>query len=120
HAAGDFVLATTAKRMREASRASDLCVRLGGDEFVVVLTGAGQSEDIGMVAKRILDRVNEPMNYEGVTIHCAASAGVAVYPVDAETSNDLLVHADLALYNAKKNGGGSFCFFSDELRRELE
>lgn len=120
HAAGDFVLATTAKRMREASRASDLCVRLGGDEFVVVLTGAGQSEDIGMVARRILDRVNEPMNYEGVTIHCAASAGVAVYPVDAETSNDLLVHADLALYNAKKNGGGSFCFFSDELRRELE
>jgi diguanylate cyclase (GGDEF)-like protein len=111
HAAGDFVLATTAKRMKEASRASDMCVRLGGDEFVMILNGAGQS---------VLDRVNEPMNYEGVTIHCAASAGVAVYPVDAQTSNDLLVHADLALYNAKKNGGGSFCFFSDELRRELE
>ena len=120
HAAGDYVLATTARRMRETSRASDLCVRLGGDEFVIILNGAGQTEDIGMVAKRILDRVNEPMNYEGVTIHCAASAGVAVYPVDAQNGNDLLVHADLALYNAKKNGGGGFCFFSDELRRELE
>ena len=120
HAAGDYVLATTAERMRQSSRASDLCVRLGGDEFVMVLQAVGQTEDIGMVAKRILDSVNEPMNYEGVTIHCAASAGVAVYPVDAEKANDLLVHADLALYNAKKGGGGSFCFFSDELRQELE
>lgn len=120
HAAGDFVLATTAARMREASRASDLCARLGGDEFVMVLNGAGQSEDIGMVARRVLDRVNEPMDFDGVTIHCGASAGVAVYPVDADSARDLLVHADLALYNAKKNGGGSFCFFSDELRRELE
>ncbi|MDP3896109.1 MAG: GGDEF domain-containing protein, partial [Mesorhizobium sp.] len=119
HAAGDFVLATTAARMREASRSSDLCVRLGGDEFVMILNGAGQSEDIGMVARRVLDRVNDPMNFEGVTIHCGASAGVAVYPVDASTASDLLVHADLALYNAKKNGGGAFCFFSDELRREL-
>lgn len=120
HAAGDFVLATTARRMRETSRASDMCVRLGGDEFVIVLNGAGLTEDIGMVAKRVLDRLSEPMDFEGVTIQCAASAGIAVYPVDADNASDLLVHADLALYNAKKQTTGSFCFFSDELRRELE
>jgi diguanylate cyclase len=120
HAAGDFVLLTTANRMRDSCRASDLCVRLGGDEFVMILNGAGEGEDIGMVARRILDRINEPMNYEGATIHCGASAGVAVYPLDAESASDLLVHADLALYSAKKGGGGSFSFFSDELRRELE
>lgn len=120
HAAGDYVLATTAQRMRETSRASDMCVRLGGDEFVIVLTGAGRTEDIGMVAKRVLDRIGEPMDFEGVTIQCAASAGIAVYPVDADNASDLLVHADLALYNAKKSATGSFRFFSDELRRELD
>ena len=54
------------------------------------------------------------------TILPGASAGIAVYPVDADNANDLVVHADLALYAAKKQGGGAFSFFSEELRRELE
>ncbi len=120
HAAGDYVLVATAQRMREACRASDLCVRLGGDEFVMVLSGAGSSEDIHSVAKRILDRINQPINFQGATIHPGASAGIAVYPVDADNANDLVVHADLALYSAKKQGGGAFSFFSEELRRELD
>ncbi len=120
HSAGDYVLVATAQRMRETSRASDLCVRLGGDEFVMVLQGAGNTEDINMVASRIMGRINEPISYRGGTIMPGASAGIAVYPVDADNSNDLMVHADLALYAAKKQGGGSFSFFSEELRRELE
>jgi diguanylate cyclase (GGDEF)-like protein len=120
HAAGDYVLVVTAQRMRDSCRASDLCVRLGGDEFVVILNGAGATEDINMVAKRILECINEPISFQGATIHPGASAGIAVYPVDADNAADLLVHADLALYSAKKLGGGSFSFFSEELRRELE
>ncbi len=120
HAAGDYVLVMTAQRMRESCRASDLCVRLGGDEFVMILNGAGTSEDIHGLAKRILDRINEPISFQGATVHPGASAGIAVYPVDADNAADLLVHADLALYSAKKLGGGNFSFFSDELRQELE
>jgi diguanylate cyclase len=120
HAAGDYVLAMTAQRMRESCRASDLCVRLGGDEFVMILNGAGTSEDIHRLAKRILCRINEPISFQGATIHPGASAGIAVYPVDADNANDLMVHADLALYSAKKQGGGGFSFFSEELRQELE
>ena len=120
HAAGDYVLVMTAQRMRESCRASDLCVRLGGDEFVMILAGAGTSEDIHALAKRILDRINEPISFQGATIHPGASAGIAVYPVDADNAGDLIVHADLALYSAKKQGGGNFSFFSDELRQELE
>ena len=120
HAAGDYVLATTARRMRDCSRDSDLCIRLGGDEFVILLSAPGESDDIAATARRVLDRINEPMNFEGATIHCPASVGIAVYPVDAETPGDLLVHADLALYNAKRSSPGTFCFFSDELRLELE
>ncbi len=120
HGAGDYVLMATAQRMRDACRASDLCVRLGGDEFVMILNGAGTTEDINMVARRILGRINKPIDYQGVTIHPGASAGIAVYPVDADNAADLMVHADLALYSAKKHGGGAFSFFSEELRRELE
>jgi diguanylate cyclase (GGDEF)-like protein len=120
HAAGDYVLVVTSQRMREACRASDLCVRLGGDEFVMVLNGAGTTEDINMVATRILSRINQPIVFQGTTILPGASAGIAVYPVDADNARDLMVHADLALYSAKKIGGGTFTFFSEELRFELE
>ncbi|RWM26398.1 EAL domain-containing protein [Mesorhizobium sp.] len=120
HAAGDYVLVVTAQRMRDSCRASDLCARLGGDEFVMILNGAGTTEDIHALAKRILGEINEPITFQGTTIMPGASAGIAVYPVDAENAQDLLVHADLALYSAKKLGGGSFSFFSEELRRELD
>ena len=86
----------------------------------MILAGAGTSEDIHALAKRILDRINEPISFQGATIHPGASAGIAVYPVDADNAGDLIVHADLALYSAKKQGGGNFSFFSDELRQELE
>lgn len=120
HAAGDYVLVVTAQRMRDSCRASDLCARLGGDEFVMILNGAGTTEDIHALAKRILGEINEPITFQGTTIMPGASAGIAVYPVDADNAQDLLVHADLALYSAKKLGGGNFSFFSEELRRELD
>lgn len=120
HAAGDYVLVVTAQRMRDSCRASDLCARLGGDEFVMILNGAGGTEDINMLARRILEQINEPITFQGTTILPGASAGIAVYPIDADNAQDLLVHADLALYSAKKMGGGNFSFFSEELRRELD
>ena len=86
----------------------------------MILSGAGTGEDINGVAKRILARINEPINFHGATILPGASAGIAVYPIDADNAKDLIVHADLALYSAKKLGGGGFSFFSEELRQELE
>lgn len=120
HAAGDYVLVVTAQRMRDSCRASDLCVRLGSDEFVMILNGAGGTEDINMVARRVLTQINEPIVFQRTTILPGASAGVAVYPIDADNAQDLLVHADLALHAAKKQSGGSISFFSEELRHELD
>ncbi len=120
HAAGDYVLVVTAERMRESCRSSDFCARLGGDEFIVILNGTGSSIDIDMLSKRIVQRINEPIVFQGVTIHPGASAGIAVFPVDADNAADLVVHADLALYAAKKQGGGAISYFSEELRQELE
>lgn len=120
HAAGDFVLVTTAQRMRTCCRPADVCVRLGGDEFVMVLPDAGDDSEIEAMVRRILARINEPMTYEGTPIECGASAGIAIYPADADNCADLIVHADLALYAAKKDDGGSFAFFSGELRQDME
>lgn len=120
HAAGDRVLIMSAQRMRAACRTSDLCVRLGGDEFVIVLSGAGTIDDIDVVVKRILERLSQPIVHQGATITPGASAGIAIYPLDADNAEELLVHADLALYSAKKTGSSGFAFFSEHLRRELE
>jgi diguanylate cyclase (GGDEF)-like protein len=120
HAAGDYVLIATAQRMRETCRASDICVRLGGDEFVLILQAAGTLQDVEAVATRIMQRINNPIGYHGATIQPGASAGIAIYPDDADNGKDLLVHADLALYAAKKIDGSGFSFFSDELRQDLE
>jgi diguanylate cyclase (GGDEF)-like protein len=120
HSAGDYVLVVTAQRLRDCCRASDLCIRLGGDEFAMILSGAGSTEDINTVAERILDAINEPINFKGSVINPDASAGIAVYPVDADNASDLIVHADLALYAAKKQGGGMISFFSEELRGEVD
>lgn len=120
HAAGDHVLAETARRINESSRASDICIRLGGDEFVVILNGIGSDEDIGNVVRRTLDHINKPISFQRGIIMPGASAGIAVFPEDGRSSAELLVHADLALYSTKKRGGGGYSFFSERLRRELE
>ena len=120
HATGDQVLKETARRLREVSRSSDLCIRLGGDEFIIVLNGVGSDEDVAAVATRALEHINRPILCPRGVVMPGASAGVALYPQDGRTSEDLLMHADLALYSAKKRGGGGYSFFSEGLRRELE
>jgi diguanylate cyclase (GGDEF)-like protein len=119
HAAGDRVLVAAAQRIRASCRASDLCVRLGGDEFVLVLADAGSNQELNGIVQRILERLAQPITHLGAVIHSGASAGIAVYPTDAENPDDLLLHSDQALYSAKKNGNG-LVFFSEELRLELE
>lgn len=120
HAAGDAVLVATAQRMRKACRSTDICVRLGGDEFVVVMPSPGTNAELQILTERILCEINELIVHQGATILCGASAGAAIYPNDGSTGDELLNHADIALYASKKAGGGRFNIFSDELRAELE
>ena len=120
HAAGDQVLATTAERMRRAGQPDNVCIRLGGDEFVVIVPRVDDDAGIAAMAERILRMINQPIAFEGQTIHAGASAGIAFFPKDGREPSELLNHADVALYAAKKAGGGAYSFFTDELRREQD
>lgn len=110
HDAGDAVLVTVAERMRRCVRAIDTVARLGGDEFVIVLQDVREPQSAAVVAQRILQQLAEPIPLECGSRQVSASIGVSVFPVDAETSEDLVRSADAAMYRAKEAGGADFRF----------
>jgi diguanylate cyclase (GGDEF)-like protein len=110
HATGDAVLREVAKRMNANIRSSDLAARQGGDEFFVLMSGA-DSQVATEFAKRLIKALSEP--YSGVPIRVSASLGIATYPECGESIEDLLLHADLALYEAKRQGKSRQVLYSE-------
>jgi diguanylate cyclase (GGDEF)-like protein/PAS domain S-box-containing protein len=112
HAAGDRMLAAVATRLRGVLRDSDLLARQGGDEFLVLLTDL--TDDPGpaaeSVAGKLLAALREPFVVAGAELRTGASIGVSVYPRDAADTEALLRHADIAMYQAKAEGGGRLAF----------
>lgn len=105
HAAGDEVLKTLALRMANSIRATDLIVRLGGDEFAIVFSNA--TPDEAGILRRLRDLragLCAPMDVEGVPVHATCSMGVAFFPRDGATPEELLACADRAMYEAKAHG----------------
>ena len=124
HDAGDQLLRVIAARLSDAVRAQDVvCIdqdrvatdirvsRLGGDEFTVLLSGIHGPADAELVAKRMLASIREPVEIMGQTLTPSASLGIALYPDDGRTSDELRKRADAALYSAKAAGGG-YRFFA--------
>lgn len=107
HAAGDRVLKVVAERIKEMTRPDDEVVRMGGDEFLVVAYGVGESEMTPLM-ERLLERVSEPIAFNGSTATVSASAGIAVLEPEA-TAEELsmaLTSSDEAMYAAKRSGPG--------------
>lgn len=107
HAAGDFVLETVGRILREQLRAEDCAARIGGDEFVVIVAGRSDAKTLQAIAERIIARICQPMEYEGQIARVSASIGIArssdmLLPEPAQ----LLAAADRALYAAKHAGRG--------------
>jgi diguanylate cyclase (GGDEF)-like protein len=119
HAAGDQLLQHVAARLLACRRPADLVARLGGDEFaVLVMADADESVDVDALSQRLIDVLEEPVDIGGRATRASASIGVArpSRAGDAGVSaDDLLVHADIALYAAKKAGRGRHETYSVDL-----
>ncbi|MGM3388354.1 EAL domain-containing protein [Stutzerimonas stutzeri] len=119
HGAGDEILVGVSSRLKQCVRADDLVARLGGDEFVMVLGRLQGGDDIEGLCARVVTSLSEPFHYEEHLIHIGASIGIAVAPTDAVQASDLLRCADIALYQAKANGRGTWCFYGSEMDKRL-
>ena len=121
HAAGDEYLNYIANRLSGCIRSSDLLARLGGDEFTIVIAESPSYEhikkSITAVAEKLLSVIKKPISINGQDLRTNASIGVSIYPLDGENIEDLMKHADSAMYQAKAAGGGEYHFFSKELNK---
>ncbi|MEG1425519.1 MAG: diguanylate cyclase [Raoultibacter sp.] len=111
HAAGDKALAESMRRLHASIREGDVIGRIGGDEFAICLTGLDARDAIVGAAQRVNQLLRES---DSDAPPLAASLGIALYPQDGATSNELYLSADKAMYRAKANGGGCYVFAGDE------
>lgn len=108
HAAGDDLLKQVTKRLQSALRDEDLLARLGGDEFVILIRDIQQTEDVRIVAQKIMSALQEPFYVSGNTVSITPSIGIVTYPHSGETIPDLLRNVDKIMYQAKNKGGNRF------------
>ncbi|TFV35465.1 EAL domain-containing protein [Bradyrhizobium frederickii] len=121
HPCGDQLLCAVANRLREMLRPEDFVARFGGDEFVVFQQNISSPEDAASLARRIVERLSERYRIDNHLVEIGASVGIALTSPDGGASADtLLKNADMALYRAKADGRGTFCFFRDEMAATVE
>jgi len=127
HQTGDKLLEAFADRLSKQLRETDIVsrptveeapnvfARLAGDEFIILLPRTSATSEAEQVARRILKSLLEPFNVMMQELHVSASIGIALYPEDGNTAGDLLKHADIAMYHAKKLGRNNYQYFSKKL-----
>lgn len=120
HLTGDRVLTGISNRLRAVLRSNDVLGRYGGDEFIVVLRGGPEAEMSSETLERIMQAVAEPMKIDGHAMRVNCSVGVAVYPQDGDTPQQLLEMADAAMYRAKQSGRNRCQFFNHEIQAQLQ
>ncbi|WP_428483151.1 bifunctional diguanylate cyclase/phosphodiesterase [Rhodopila sp.] len=113
HDAGDQLLVLAAQRMREIARVTDIIGRLGGDEFAIILPATNLA-GAEQVSRRLLESIRMPYILGTERARIGVSIGIAIYPTDGGTAEQLLRNADTALYKAKAAGRNTFCAYATE------
>lgn len=111
HDAGDAYLCYAAKHLQQVVRTTDTTARLGGDEFVIVLESIRSDENVHKLASAVLASLAQPVTIQGHEIAGSASIGISIYPKDGNAVDQLLKHADQAMYQAKAAGKNRYEFF---------
>jgi diguanylate cyclase (GGDEF)-like protein/PAS domain S-box-containing protein len=120
HSSGDQLLIDVGQRLSNALSGRGQVCRLGGDEFVAIIPGCGDPLVIGEMIDSMLRRLGEPYRINDQILHIAGSAGVAIAPTDGANVDELIANADLALYQAKSDGGHACRFFVPVLRAQAQ
>jgi len=121
HAAGDELLQQAARRLSACLRKSDTVARLGGDEFLLILESGDNESDqpsecgVQLVGERIIASFSRPFIVDGNNVKVTPSLGFAIFPKDGEDGNQLMRHADAAMYRSKHEGKNTYCFYSPEM-----
>ncbi|WP_334187924.1 putative bifunctional diguanylate cyclase/phosphodiesterase [Noviherbaspirillum sp.] len=115
HHKGDQLLQQVAMRMRKQLRGGDTLARVGGDEFTLLLPDTRTQKDAAGIAKKFLWSLEQPFDLDGRDVHLTASIGIAIYPDDGNTMEDLVRHADIAMYQVKTKGKNGFGFYEKSM-----
>lgn len=126
HSYGDLLLQEVGHRLRACIRESDIVARIGGDEFTVLMPIISQTDDVGIVLKKILGVFETPFILNKIAVDTATSIGVCMFPEDGESGEELIQKADIAMYDAKSSGKNSYQFYNAAIsartmkRQEME
>ncbi|GAB1256637.1 hypothetical protein NBRC116494_11390 [Aurantivibrio plasticivorans] len=119
HEAGDVLLKNFSKRLEGCVRSADIVARLGGDEFTVVLSNINDRTDAIRVADKILEELKEPIAFLEHKTLVSSSIGIATFPEDGDTINELMKHADTAMFHAKAKGGKCSMLYSKSMESDI-
>ncbi len=112
HAVGDEILKIVSSRLQTVVRDEDTVARLGGDEFTIIVENLSQIQDAGLVSSKILESLSELMLVNENALNISSSIGISIYPDNATTYENLLKHADSAMYTAKDKGRNNYQYYS--------
>src|SRR5437764_967660 len=115
HRIGDELLKHVTRALSSALRETDLLARLGGDEFMVIVEDVDDPSVLSRIAQKLPDAVSQPFEVEEHDIYVTSSIGISVYPDDGDAPEELLKHADVAMYRSKELGRNTFQFFDANL-----
>lgn len=111
HAIGDELLQQTAARLKACLRRGDTLARLGGDEFTAILPALNDRQDAVLIAEKFLACLRLPFQLAGQSVYISASIGIAIYPADGESIDELIRNSDIAMYHMKAEGKNGYSFF---------
>lgn len=120
HSYGDILLQQAAIRLQEGLRKTDIPCRLAGDEFAVLLPNTGSADEVEIIAHKLLQTLAAGYDLKGKEAFISASIGIAMFPEDGGTVDELLRKADSAMYKAKEDGRNHYHFFTEELELEAQ
>ncbi|MFC9539700.1 putative bifunctional diguanylate cyclase/phosphodiesterase [Lysinibacillus sp. NPDC056959] len=120
HAVGDTMLVEVAKRLKTLLKNKDIIARYGGDEFIITLTNVKSAKEAANFAEQIIGIIEQPLDINGQDIFISTSIGISMYPIDGETTEQLIHCADKAMTYSKKNGLNDYAFYFDELKTDSQ